>query len=337
MSQQSFRQVFVTNQPVLLASGSTVENLAIGQIGILDAKSYVATTSPTYAKNKALKLVWGTPDLSQGPLMDGLYDQNEYSKLIIGKKIKGFRGKSAKRGQTQQIAIGFSGGVSDTDTISAKLGEKRHLYVTLTGGPIDKLFTTQGITRHYIADYPVQGDCDDVCAEVDRIKVAKDFILQINSDTMINRFLKASLITSCTPDAFSLGSTQTVYVFELRVADSQDNAALGLVQAQYPNDKVTRVGTEGVLSVYQVQKTTNSAPSDYEGQQTVVIPNCDVCPSGYTEVGSGFVYKVTRADAGSSGALTTVKSDYGITGSETGTRVNYELVLQPIFWLLMLK
>ena len=56
MLNQSFSQVFVTNSSAILASGSTVANLAVGQIGIIDANTYFATTTPTYAINKALKI-----------------------------------------------------------------------------------------------------------------------------------------------------------------------------------------------------------------------------------------------------------------------------------------
>lgn len=323
MLNQSFKQVFVTNNPTLLASGQTVENLAVGQIAILDGKTYVSTTSPTYAKNKALFVVHGTPDMSGGPLMDGQYDQNEYSKRIIGKTITAFRGKAAKRGQHQIITIGNSGSVSDTDTISAKNGEQRHLYITLTGTPIDKLFSMQGITRHYIAEFPIDSDCTDICASVDPRFVADEFIKQINTDTMINRLVRASRIEQCdTPVTYT---TQSVYKFQLRVADAQDDVALGYVQSQYPSDVVTRIGVEGIISVYEIQNTTGSTPAAFSNDDITVITNCDVCPSGYTKTAGGFVYEIKRADAGTSGANDTVKTDYGISGSaESSTRVNYE-------------
>lgn len=322
MLNQSFRDVFVTNTPTLLASGNTVDSLAVGQIAILDAKTYLSTTTPTYAKNKALFLVHGTPDLSGGALMDGNYDQNFYSKLIKGKKLLDFKGKKASAGQNQILTIGFSGDPADTNTISATNGDIRHLYLTLTGSPIDKLFSKQGITRHYIQEYPINSDCDDICAAVNPVKVAEDFALQINSDTQINRFVKASVIQSCETPVTP--ATQTTYVYQVKIADTQDDYALGLAQVQYPGSHVTRVGVQGILSVYEIQTTTHSTPAAYSNAGIVVVPDCGVCPAGYTAQASGYVYQVKRADAGSSGNLTTVKSDYGITGTETGVRVNYE-------------
>jgi hypothetical protein len=101
MLNQSFSQVFVTNSPALLASGNTVASLAVGQIGILDANTFVATTTPTYATNKALKFVWGTFNTGYLPLMAGVPNSNIYSKLVKGKAIRNFQGKAAKTSQNQ--------------------------------------------------------------------------------------------------------------------------------------------------------------------------------------------------------------------------------------------
>ena len=116
MSYQSFQQVFVTNSPALLAEGKTVDSLAPGQIGFLDAKTYKAVTAPTYAKNKAIYGVWGTPDVDAGEF-GGVPNENEYTKLIKGKLIKRVRAKKAQRGVTPVYTIGWSGDVSDTDTL----------------------------------------------------------------------------------------------------------------------------------------------------------------------------------------------------------------------------
>lgn len=323
MLNQSFRDVFVSNTPTLLASGQTVDKLGVGQVAILDAKTYTSTTAPTYAKNKALFLVHGTPELGDGALLDGNYDQNFYSKLIKGKLLKDFKGKKARVGQNQILTIGFSGDVADTNTVFAKNGEQRHLYVTLTGGPIDKMFSKQGITRHYIQEYPINSDCTDVCASVNPIQVAEDFALMINADTQINRFIKASVISQCDPE-LDAPTTQTVYVFQLKVADTQDDYALGLVQVQYPDSAVKRVGTQGILSIYEIQSTTNSLPTAHSNAGIIVVPDCGLCPTGYTAQPSGYVYKIQRSDAGTAGALTTFNTDYGITGTETSSRINYE-------------
>ena len=75
--QSSYRQCFVSNTGTLLADGQTVDALAVGQIGILDGKTHKAVSVPTYAKNKAIKAVWGTPDLNVGEF-GGVPNENEY-------------------------------------------------------------------------------------------------------------------------------------------------------------------------------------------------------------------------------------------------------------------
>lgn len=330
---QSYMQVFVTNTPTLLANGATVENIGVGQVGILDAKTNTAVSSPTYAKNKALKLVWGTPDLGDLPMHAGVPNENEYSKLIKGKLLTNFQGKAAKTGQTEIWTVGNSGDVSDTDTLFAKIGEVKHLFIKLTGGPIDKLFSTQGITRQFSTVVrSTAPDCDDPCTDVDCRLLAADLVKQINADPLIGvpigasgkkPLIKASVITQCASPA--AGDTDTDYIFELRVCDTRDDIALGIVQSQYPDDVVKRIGVEGANSVYQIISDTNSAPDNFTNEAFTVIPNCDVCPSGYTAVASGsYAYQIVRSDAGTAGALTTLKSDYGITGDELASRVNYE-------------
>ena len=322
---QSFRQVFVTNSPALLADGSTVENIGVGQVGFVDAKTYIGVTSPTYAKNKGLQIVQGTPDLSYLPLMAGVPNENVYSHLIKGKLIKNFRGKAAKRGRNQIITVGNSGDVSDTDTISAKAGDQKLFYLKLTGPAIDKLYSTQGITRQYFVDGGCVDDCTDTCAVVaDPRPLAESLALQINTDRYINKFIKASVITQCTP-SLDAAATVNCYRFEVRVCDTRDDIALGIVQGQYPDDKVTRTGVEGSSSVYQVVRDANTTPSAVSNAGFVLIPDCPTCPSGYTEVTSGNVYTVSKQDAGDAGALTSVKSAYGIsTSTESGARINYQ-------------
>jgi hypothetical protein len=322
MSQQSLKRVFVSNTSTLLASGSTVDSLAVGQVGILDAKTYLASTAPTYAKNKALRLVWGTPDLGAQHLFSGVPNENEYTDLIKGKLITEFKGIKAKRGQQQIVTIGWSGDAADTNTISGKLGEVKRLYVKLMGAPIDKKFSLQGIIKQYASQVGYVDPCgtDTACTVADPRLIATDLVNQINADKDVNDFIKATLLASSYP----AGTLDTDYKFKLTVCDTQDDKALGDVQAQYPADVVKRIGINGSLSIYEVVHDTNSAPAAFSNLAISLIPDCSTCPSGYTLVANTFGYKVVRVDAGSAGALTTLKTDYAITANETASRVQYE-------------
>lgn len=321
MLHQSFRQVFVSNIPVLLPEGQTVENIAVGQVAIVDGKTYKSTTTPTYGKNPAIQLVWGMPDLPQNIL--GGPNQNEYSKLIKGKLIRNFRGKRAARGQNQIVTVGFSGDVSDTDTLFAKPGHLYELFLNVTGETITKEYSNQGIQRRYYYRKDIIDDCVDTCVDVDPREVANFLAKQINSDKTINRYVKVSVVEDCTPD-LPAQTTRTVYKFRLITADNKDNTSLGLVQAQYPGLGVKRVGEDGLNSVYEITRTANTLPAAFSNAGTLIIPDCDTCPAGYTLINTGFAYKVTRQDAGNPAAQTAIATEFGIDNTERIARTSYE-------------
>lgn len=325
MLNQSFRQVFVTNQSALLPSGSTVDNIAVGQIGIVDAKTYVATAAPTYGTNKALYLVHGTADTKGLPFMFGPPNQNEYTKLIKGRLLRNFRGKAAHKGQTESWVVGYSGDPTDTNTLFARVGEKKGIDITLTGDPIDKIFSTQGVTRKFQTQIGTFDECvdGDPCALVECRLIAEDLVAQINSDPQISRYVKASVIVDCSP-SLPAGTTDTDYKFKLVVPDTRDAFAKANVQAQYAGDKVSAVGSDGINSIYSVVRDTNTLPAAFSTGTTLIIPDCDVCPAGYTLIDTGFAYKVVKSDAGDAGALAAVAAQYGIDATESVSRASYQ-------------
>lgn len=292
---QSFQQVFVTNSPALLAEGKTVDSLAVGQVGILDAKTYKAVTAPTYAKNKALKVVWGTPDINLGDF-GGAPNENEYSKLIKGKSITKIRAKKAKRGQTPLYTVGWSGDVSDNDTLSAKLGESKNLFIKLSGSVISRLYDKQGIVKQFVTTPKCTTNCDDACGSEDIADLAKQLADAINGDKDFRKFIRAKVILENAPSV----STSTCYKFGLDVCDTGDDAALGIVQASYPNETISRTGRVGSISTYTVTKDSNSAPADFENT-IVLVPNCATCPDGYTLTAEAKVVHVRTATTVTSG------------------------------------
>ena len=325
MSQMPFKEVFVASTSTLLPQGKTVDNIAVGQIGVLDAKNYKATVAPTYGLNKALYLVWGTPDLGDASnnVGFGIPNQNIYTKLIKGKNITKFSGRKSKRGKNQLVTVGWSGDVADTNSLFANIGETKRLYVTLTGSAIDKAFSTQGITRQYFYQSRIANDCTDVCGTVDPTQISHNLLQQIAQDSTVNKYFRVKELVNCNP-ALPAPTTQTVYKFDLTIPDTADYSALAQVQAQAPNSVVQRISTSGIYSTYEIISTTNTAPAAFSNAGIVSIPDCTTCPSGYTLSPSGYVYTVSRSDAGNAAALTTVKSDYGITGTEIGNRIAYD-------------
>ncbi len=275
MLNQSFRQVFVTNTPNLLVSGTTVD-LGVGQVGFFDGNNYAATASPTYTKNKALYIGQGRADVPDA-LMLGLSGNTELSKLIKGKRITGFRGHKASRGRTESMTVGYDG-VDITKTLSAKCGQDKVFYLKLSGEPVNKLYSSTGIIRQYHIDAGpcadcVAGDanCDDVCAE----PLADKLVHAINSDKYNKGLVRAKKLVNCNPAQAAISGTVSNTRYQVSQSDAGDQAALGGVQSQYAGKQVRVVSRSGSVSTYEIiQPTASSAPSALSNLNNVVIPDC---------------------------------------------------------------
>lgn len=190
MVQQSYKEVFVTNNPTLLADGATVETIVAGQIGIIDPKTGLAETTPTYANQKAIKIVWGTTDNATLSSL-GVPNENIYSKLILGRKITDFKGYAADPTGVQQIVVLGNIG-SGTLDLTAQKGEVKWVYLKLTGSQIDKEFSLQGNIRIYSVVDGLVGDAGVADPDV----LANQLVEQINADKQVNRYVTATKITN---------------------------------------------------------------------------------------------------------------------------------------------
>lgn len=311
---QSFQQVFVTNSPALLAEGQTVDNLAIGQVGFLDGKTYKAVTAPTYAKNKALFAVWGTPDINLGDF-GSAPNENEYSKLIKGKRIKRFRAKSAQRPQTPLYTLGWSGDVADNDTLFAKVGESKDVFIQLSGSVIDRLQDRTGLLRQFKTMPGCVDTCIDAsCTNINPVQMTLDLVKQINSDKFMKQYIRAKALISCVGAVAPVEATG--YKFQLSVCDTGNARALGVVQSQYPSDKVTLLSRDGSFSTYSVLRDANTAPVNFTSTG-VFIPDCATCPAGYTFIDKAKVFQVTGPEG-----TTVVQVAAAYTGETSVTQIS---------------
>lgn len=290
---QSYLQAFVTNSPAILAEGKTVDSLAVGQIGFVDAKTHKAVTAPTYAKNKAIKAVWGTPNIDNGNFF-GAPNENEYTQLIKGKLITGVRAKAAQRGQTPVYSLGWSGDVSDTDTLSIKPGEIKNLWIKLTGTIIDRLYTTQGLVKQIVLENDCIDNCDPSCDTVSSPQLAYQIVDKVSKDKDLRKFIRLTSVVECTP-ALDAPVETTCYKFAITVCDTGDSAALGVLSAQYPDEDITLKSRNGALSTYGVVKDANVAPAAYS-QTGVFVPECATCPAAYTLIPEAKVFQVRTPD-----------------------------------------
>jgi hypothetical protein len=329
MVHQSYRDVFVTNNPTLLKAGPT-ENLAVGQLGIFlydVKKDQVAVFPPDFSSTKAIQIMQGTPDIPASYL-SAVANQTDRTKPIKGKKILSFTGRKAERGHTQQVAIGYDG-VDASKTLEAKCDESKTVFVKLSGGPIDQVFHTEG--KGYVRQYSIYSgccdDCGDDCANVACDRMADDLVNQINNDPILslgtrtgNKLIRARKLSTVAAVADSQCEEYT-----LTICDEGDDTALGRVQTQYPTKQVYRKSRTGSNSVYAfVQDQPLAAPADFTNAGLVLVSDCPTCPAGFTAVPVGFAYKVERQDAGDGAALTTLNTDYGVVAPETSSRVVYE-------------
>ncbi len=329
MSHQSYRDVFVSNNPALLTSGFS-DILAVGQLGIFvyDPKKDQVAVTPNFSVHPTIQLIQGTPELP-GNLLAAVANQSDRSKPIKGKKILSWTGRAAERGQNGKIALGFDG-ADNTKTISARCEESKTIFVKLSGGPIDEIFHTEG--KGYVRQYNVFSgccdDCGDDCAQVSAERMADDLVTQIMSDPIMslgtrtgNKLIRASKVVDA--EAPEADAECTEYL--LSQCDNGDDTSLGLVQAFYPGSTIIRLSRSGSTSTYQlIQDSEASAPADFSNAGFFTISECPTCPSGYTSVNNAFAYKVTKDDAGDAAALTAVATQYSITGTESVTRVKYQ-------------
>ena len=197
---QNFRKVFVTTNTTILASGSATSDLAVGQLGLFDATTNVALgATPTYPTTKGFYIAQGTPDLSYMPKGAGIRNETDKSIAIYGKNIVDYWGKAAAAGQSDIVTIGYDG----TDTsknMDGSCDEVKHLYIKLTGKPIENLFPG-GTIRHYEVQGPCCDNCGDACASIPGSVWQQGFLNMIAQDTFlggipITNFIQATALTS---------------------------------------------------------------------------------------------------------------------------------------------
>jgi hypothetical protein len=317
MQNQSFQKHHVVAIPRLLKAGFDPMQMAVGQIGIFAADTNSAIVAPT--SEKAIYIGYRLPAMRDAAMARSVATPY-YSQGIKAGNVVGWRGYRGHRGRTEIVAIGFDG-VDTTKTLSASLNDTKDLYVLLSGSPITKTISGQGLMLRYNV-YTGCADCVTppcTATTVQLEAIADELVAKINKDKSHFGFIEASkIVGGCTPNWTTVGYNQ----YQLVVSDAGDDHSLGLVQSLY-GTAVTRVSRNGVVSTYETYAT--SLPSAYSTGNVVVIPECSTCPTGY-ELRTGYVYTYNREDTGDTTALNAVKALWGITEtSESIIRVSYTL------------
>ena len=303
-------------------SGST-SDLKPGELGLFDAHTFKALgQGATYTSNREVVLAQGSFHqkdvlaLGHGGLKESIKAK------IDGHFISDFRVATPKRAKNHVVTVGYDG-VDITKTMSLQKDETYKLRVTVKGSPVSR-FINHDLYHDFIVTTECSDDCTDDCNDPTTCPdAAVSFAAQINAHPYISQFVKAEAIFNCTSETAPTSVDFTLYTLE--VCDTGDASALAEVQRQFPTLDVTRVDRRGSVSKYQVCiATAGGAPADFTTSGTRVIPNCAVCPTGYTLQDKLYKVQVKRDDAGSAGNLTTISSDYSDSEAALDERISYE-------------
>jgi hypothetical protein len=325
----SYRYAFAATTPDLPTSGTTVD-LGIGQIGIFDAKTWVATATPT---SKSIVIAQGTPDTKW---IQGVAKGNQtYKSLTIkGSKVTGWKAVKARKPQGQIYTMGFDG-VDVTKTLNVPVGKNFTFWITMSGQPIANLLGDTPSTHYatwteqFSVVLPCADACSDTCGDTYDCNVVADAVITAVNDRKIiggqylTEYVKFTKLLSCdTPSGLP---TVAYSKWNLTVADTGDTIALAHVQAQYPGKVVKRVGRDGVFSTYEFEEVGISQPTDFDNAVTPVIPNCSDCPSGYTLVPAADAWIVSRpVILGATAPATLLATIVAAYGAGSGVFLSYE-------------
>jgi hypothetical protein len=343
-----YERHIVSNIPTLLSTGSTLDQLAVGQIGIFDAKTNLAVTAPTYAANKAIYIAQGTPDRSNFPEGAGVPNILRKTHTIQGKRLISLRGKKGNLGYGELVTLGFDG-VDVSKTLTAKPGETFYYWVRLTGDPIFNLNPdrSKGVIIQGAVQMPCADECSDNCGTVDCNTIADLVVADYNTKLLpggqkANKYVQISkILGTCeapTPEV-------TLGYCTLVVPDNGTDYDLGQVQAQFPG--AIKLSRDGVFTTYALATDNGSAcdcpTGSYNAPNTVIYTDCasgDCDALGGTFAEAADVYEFKTEGVLSGGNITTlqnaiiatVATDSVITLVQTDVNINvstYKVTVVP--------
>lgn len=247
-----YERHLVSNVPTLLAAGKTLADLAVGQIGIFDAKTNLSVSAPTFATNKALYIAQGTPDKSDFPEGAGVPNIYRKTHVIKGNSLKNLFGKKANVGQSEIVILGNTGIAGDTKTLTGKPGDTFYYYVRLTGDPIFNLNPdrSKGVIIMGAVQLPCEDACTDSCGLVDGKVIADLVVADYNTKLLpggqkASKYAEANVIFQ-TSNPVSL-TTVPFYTYTLIVPTGTGNNVTpqyiqGLIGASISNVAIVTQG-----------------------------------------------------------------------------------------------
>jgi len=302
---QSYRQVMVSGVPTPLSTG-IFKDLGAEQIGLFSLAEDGTISVATGTEDK-LQFAQGTHDYAaKGKAFGGGFSNApRKTKAFSPEDIVSFKGiKADKRHQGQIVALGYDG-VDASKTLTALLDVKDlRINVRLWGNLIHKITgNRKTLTNNFYINKGCLSNGCDVNSVVAGEQIADSLIEQITKSYLtpgykLTDLVQVRKIKKYAVDPAAPTGLIPFHKFTVSIPDDGSNAALGLIQAQYPGKLVTRIGRLGVNSTYQVWTqdtfTSSYAPTVPASVSLAArsIAECEVCPSGSTKVDSAKAYEL---------------------------------------------
>ena len=225
-----------------------------------------------------------------------------------------------------EVIVGYNGIDADTSISFPKKGQRRSIYLKLSGEYIGMLgYPNNEVTVEYAME---STPCDptntceecDECTETDCATIVLDAVeflksYELRGGIKVSDAVDITPVKSC---ATSPTYVDVDYTFQtLTICDTGDDNALAIVQAQYPDYTITRKNRVGSNSTYELLAVDGAVITDFEEQIASILKGCDTCPAGYTASPDGILYAITIDDAGDSAtAITAIEL---LPGADTAT------------------
>lgn len=313
VNKSSARFMIVPQGAVMTEGGST--QLAKGQIGLFNVEEVgkkgakaVSTTAGADKKHSKFEVRLGVENRVSRTL------SNKSSKTLpfnLTDVAKAWVGRPHVTEQKfDEWYLGYDG--FDTEkSFAFKKGDNFQIDLILWGKPLGYL--NHGKLDQFVAKYATvipgasidnctaEDPCEPIDCREQTLEIANYFNnYALPTGDTLSRYLDINPVLDCkggTPDDLT---EYTLY--ELDFCGFDKEGELGSVQAQYPEVEVVR---DNLSHKFQIlTPTTEGAPADYTTTLADLIPGCEGCPAGYSEVEGGFVYVVKLEDEGADESAT---------------------------------
>lgn len=314
---QSYRQVMVSGVPTPLSTG-IFKDLAAEQIGLfsLGEDGTIAVANGTEDK---LVLAQGTANYAaKGKTFGGGFSNApRKTKNFAPEDILSFKGvKSNRNHQGQIVALGYDG-VDASKTLTALLDVKDlRINVRLWGNLVNKVTGNRKTITFpiYVNKGCLSNNCD-LNTVVAGEAIADSILKQMSASYLTNGYKLSDLvqvrkIKKYSTDPAAATNLIPFHKFTVSVFDDGSNAALGLVQSQYPGKVVTRLSRKATTSVYQAW-TQDTFTTVYASTAladvslgAVTIADCAVCPAGSTKLSAVKAYELKGLSSSTAPVIT---------------------------------